>query len=100
MKHAFQEINVACPARSADLIDAPGGPGVHRGIDVGKGKFVSRNLTVRVHVPFAQKEFQLLLREGWVEMSEREHMKGKVPGSKPGILPFIWHRNHVPAIDL
>ena len=61
MEDAFKELDVARPARRADLINAPGGPGMDRRIDIGKGKFVGGNLAVGVHVPLTQEQHQLLL---------------------------------------
>src|SRR5450631_3040898 len=100
MEDALQEVNVARSARSADLIDTPGGPGMDRWVDVRKSKFVSRNLAVRMHVPLPQKQLQLLFREGGVKMGKWQHVEREIPSGKPGILPFIRHRNHVPAVHL
>ena len=33
-------------------------------------------------------------------MGKRQHVKCSIPGGKPGILPFVRHRNHVPAVDM
>ena len=55
LEGAFEKSAIALPARPGHLVNAPGRPGVDRRIHVAKGKFVGRNLAVRVHVPFAQE---------------------------------------------
>ena len=90
-----EEREVALATRGADLVDAPGRPGMHRGIDVGERPFVCRDLAVRVHVPLAQQEDELLFRELRVDTREREHVKGEIPGRVPRVLPRVRHRDHV-----
>ena len=46
-------------ALPVDLVDAPGGPGVHRRVHVAEVPLVGRELAVRVHVPLAQQQQQL-----------------------------------------
>src|SRR5262249_9188896 len=71
LKHAFEKGAVSASSLFLfDLVDAPSGPGVHRGIDVAERPFVSGQLSVRMHVPFAQEEHELLL--GKVGIDERE----------------------------
>src|SRR5437899_13017951 len=60
---AFEKSAITLAARTSHLVNAPRRPGVNRRIHVTKRKFVSRDLSVRVHVPFAQKQIELLLRE-------------------------------------
>ena len=61
---ALEEIAVGL-ARDAlvDLVHAPRGPGMHRRIDVAERPLVGRDLPVRVHVPLAEEQRELLLRE-------------------------------------
>src|ERR1051325_2973603 len=46
-----------------DLVNSPRGPGVNWWIHIAKRPLVSRQLTVRMHVPFAQHQYELLLGE-------------------------------------
>ena len=66
-----------------------------RRINVAKVELIGRQLAVGVHVPFAKKSTQLLLGKLGIELRERHHVKGQVPGGEPGILPFIGHRKHI-----
>ena len=51
----FEECVIALPLGRCHLVDAPCGPGVGGGIDVGESEFVGGNLAVGVHVPFAEE---------------------------------------------
>ena len=53
----------ACFASRIDLENAPRRPGVDRRIYIAEGPFIGGNLPVGMHVPFAQKELQLLFGE-------------------------------------
>src|SRR5580704_1923680 len=97
VKNAFEEIYVTGAARSANLINPPGCPGMHGRIYIREGEFIGRDLAVGVHVPFPEKKLQLLLRKSWIEMSEGQHVEGEIPGGEPRILPFVRHRNYVAA---
>ena len=57
VEDALQKRQVAGVAAllAVDLEYAPGGPGVHRRIDVAEGPFVGRQLAVGVHVPLARQ---------------------------------------------
>src|ERR1051325_153467 len=46
-----------------DLVNAPRGPGVNWRIHIAKRPLVCRQLAVRMHVPFAQHEDELVLRK-------------------------------------
>src|SRR5262245_61871499 len=46
-----------------DLVNTPRSPGVNRRIHIAKRPFVSWQLTVRVHIPFAQHQHELVLGE-------------------------------------
>jgi hypothetical protein len=52
LEAAFEEEQVAAALGIGDLVNAPDGPGVDRRVDVGEIPLVSRELAVRVHVPF------------------------------------------------
>ena len=83
-----------------DLVDAPGRPRVHGRVDVAECPFVSGDLAVRMHVPFAQQELQLPLREIGVDERERHAVKTEVPGGVPRILPLVGHRQHVLVVEM
>src|ERR1041385_5537054 len=46
-----------------DLVNAPCSPGVNWWIYIAKCPLIRRQLAVRVHVPFAQHQYELFLRE-------------------------------------
>ena len=55
----LQEVGVgAAGQRTADLVDAPGGVGVDRRVDVAEVPLVGRELAVGVQVPLAQEQEQ------------------------------------------
>ena len=92
VENALQELAITCPfALFLDLVNAPCRPRVHGRVDVAKGPLVCRNLTVRMHVPFAQQENELLLRKVAIDESQRNAVKGEIPGGVPGIFPFVRH---------
>ncbi len=101
VKNAFQKPPIAdAVPLLVDLINAPGRPGMDRGIHVAECPFIGRNLTVGVHIPFAQHEDELLLGERRVHQRERDAMKREIPGGIPGILPLIRHRDDIGVIEM
>src|SRR5689334_21676168 len=46
-----------------NLVDAPGGPRMHRRVHVAEGPLVSGQLSVGMHIPFAQHQHELLFCE-------------------------------------
>src|SRR5690606_26545391 len=78
-----------------DLIDLPASPSVNRRVHIAKSPFVSRNLSVGMHVPFTQEQYELALNKLRVDASQRNHMEGKIPSRIPGIFPLLWHRTDV-----
>ena len=83
-----------------DLVDAPRGPGVHRRVDVAERPLVRGKLPVRVHVPFAQQQHQLLLRELGVDEGQRDAVERQIPGRVPGVLPLVRHRDDVGVVEV
>ena len=71
-----------------------------RRVDVGEGPFVGGDLAVWMHVPLAQKEDELFLRERRIDPGEGNHVEGRVPGGVPGVLPLVRHRNDVPVVEV
>src|SRR5580765_5671898 len=101
MKNLFKESTVADPTHTPlDLINAPCGPRMHRGIHISKCPFVRRQLTVGMHVPLAEQQDELLLGKIRINNSQRDAVKRQVPSGVPGILPFVRHRNDVVVIKV
>ena len=83
-----------------DLIDTRCGPCMHRRIDVAERPFVGRDLAVRMHVPLARQQEQLVLRKIRVDQGERDHMESEVPCREPRELPFVRHRQDVTGREM
>src|SRR5678815_2640344 len=61
LEDSLEEDSVACSTPLLlDLVNAPRRPGVNRWINVAEGPLISRQLTVRMHVPLAQHQQQLV----------------------------------------
>ncbi len=69
-------------------------------IDVAEIPFVGRDLPVGVHVPFAQKQNQLVLGKFGIHVPQRNHVKCGIPRGVPGILPLVRHRNDVAVVQV
>ena len=90
-----------CPRDAPlDLVDAPGGPRVHRRVHVAERPLVGRELAVGVHVPLAQEEDELLLREAGSISANGMHVERQVPGGVPGVLPLVGHRDDVAVVEV
>ncbi len=99
MEDPRQEVAIAfAGAPLLFLIDRPRRQDVNGGIDIAEGPLVGRNLAVRVHVPLAQHEQELLLGEAGVDQAEGDAMECQIPGRVPGVLPFVRHRDDVAAV--
>ena len=83
-----------------DLVDAQRRPGVHRRVDVAERPLVGGELAVRVHVPLAQQQEQLLLGEVGVDQRERDAVEGEVPRRVPRVLPLVRHRDDVGVVEV
>ena len=83
-----------------DLVDAPRRPRVDRRVDVTEGPLVGRKLAVRVHVPFAQQQHQLRLREVRIDERQRHAVEREIPGGIPGVLPLVRHRDDVRVVEV
>src|SRR5688500_10897807 len=59
LETTFKEEQVTRALASGNLVNAPAGPRVHGRIHIAKRPFVSGDLPVGMHVPFAQKEKEL-----------------------------------------
>ncbi len=73
---------------------------MHRRIDVTEGELVGRHLPIRVRIPLAQQKHELVHGKLGVDLSQRDHVKGKVPGGEPGILPLVRHREDVARVEV
>src|SRR3954447_9525815 len=50
--------------------------------------------------PLATQEQQLVLREGGIDVRERDGVERKVPGSEPRVLPRVRHRQDVGRLEV
>ena len=75
-------------------------PCLNRRVHVAEIPFVGRQLAVRMHVPFARQQQQLVLRHRRVGMGENDAVKGEVPRGVPRILPLIRHRDDVVVAEV
>src|SRR2546422_925690 len=73
-----RQIGLAC-LLAIYLKHAPSRPGVHRRIHVAELPLISGKLAVRVHVPLAREQDELLLGEFSVDLRQRNAMKRQVP---------------------
>ena len=80
---------------AVDLEHPQRSPGVHRRVDVAERPLVGRDLPVRVHVPLAQHQQELLLGEAGVDVRQSHAVERQVPRGVPGVLPRVRHRDHV-----
>ncbi len=78
-----------------DLINAPRRPRQHRWVHIAKRPFIRRHLPIRMLVPFAPKQQQLLLGKFRIDQRQRQAMKRQIPCGEPGIFPLIGHRDNV-----
>ncbi len=101
MERALEELPIGSPGPlSIDLVNAPRRPGVDRRVDVAERPLIGWDLAVRVHVPLAQKQGQLSLRELRVHQGQRDGVEGQVPGGVPGVLPLVGHRDDVVVVEV
>ncbi len=95
-----QELAVTFPSLARHLVDAPACPSVHRRVHVAELELVGGNRAVRRHVPLAQEEQQLVLRELRIDARHRDHVKRAVPRGEPRILPRVRHRQDVARVEM
>ncbi len=86
-KRAFEEEQVAVALVVGDLVDPPDGPGVDRRIDVGEVPLVGRELAVRVHVPLAQQQQELVFREVRIDRRRRGSCGTRCPRRRTTGIP-------------
>ena len=102
VEDALEEGEIAAPAAllAIDLEHAPRRPGVHRRVDVAERPLVGGDLAVRVHVPVARQQDELVLGELGIDQRERDAVEREVPGRVPGILPLVRHRDDVGVVEV
>ncbi len=101
MEDALEELGVLLAgARAVDLVDPPRCPRVHGRVHVVERPLVRGQLSVRVHVPLAAEEEQLLLRELGIDGGHRQHVEREVPCRVPRVLPLVGHRDDVRVVEV
>ena len=101
MEALFQKNDVALASTFlVELVDAPTGPGVDRGVEIRKLPFVGRNLSVRVLKLLEQQHPEIFLGEFRIDQGERDALEGQIPGGKPGKLPLVRHGQDAHGIQV
>src|SRR5258705_2655466 len=54
-----------------DLVNAPGGPGMHGRVHITKRPLICRQLSIRMHVPLAGHQHELFLRKLRIDQCQR-----------------------------
>ena len=100
-EHALEKDAIALAAPLlVDFVDTPRRPRMDRRVHVVEGPLVRGQLSVGVHVPFAQQQHELIFREVGVDQGERHGVEREVPRRIPRILPFVRHGEHVFVVDV
>ena len=92
-----QEVGVAT---AVDVPDVQRRPGMHRRVRVAERPLVGRQCAVGVLEPLPAHRQQLVLGERRVDVGQRHGVEGEVPGSEPGVLPRVGHREDVLGVDV
>ena len=102
VEYPLEELQIALPAAllAVDLEHAPGRPGVHRRVDVAKGPLVGGDLAIRVHVPLARQQDELLLGECGVQVRQWQAMESQIPGRVPRVFPLVGHGNDIGVVQM
>ena len=69
-------------------------------VHVAEVPLVGGQLAVRVHVPLAAHEQQLVLRRGGIGVREDDAVEREVPRRVPGVLPLVGHREDVVVVQV
>src|SRR5215510_5801588 len=77
------------------MVKEKGGPRVHRWVHVTEVPLIGRNLAARVKVVLPEHKVELFFGKIQIDRRKGYRMKGEVPGSIPGILPFVGHGDDV-----
>ena len=102
VEHALEELQVAFVAAllAIDLEHAPGCPRMHRRIHVAERPLVGGHLAVRMHVPLAREQHELLLGELGVDERERDRVEREIPRRVPRVFPLVGHRDDVGVVEM
>ena len=107
VKDAFEKCQVAgivgiflAALFAVHLEHAPRRPGVDRRVHVAERPFVGGQLAVRMHVPFAREQHELVLGKLGVHQRQRDAVKRQVPRGIPRIFPFVGHGNDVGVVEM
>ena len=100
MENLLQKLRIRSPCPHSRVVQTQCRPGVHRRIYIGKVPLVSRHLAVRMRVPFAEKQDQLILAVVGINPRECRSMEGEIPGAVVGILPCVRHREDITVEDV
>ena len=73
---------------------------MNRRVHVAEIPFVGRKLTVRVHVPLAEHEHELILRKIRIDERQRNAVEGEIPRRVPRVLPSVGHREDVGIVEV
>src|SRR5262249_42410160 len=83
-----------------DLVNTPGGPRMNRRIHIAESPLVGRKLSIGMHVPLAEHQYQLFLCEIGIDECERNAMESEIPGGIPRVFPLVGHRKDVGIIEV
>ena len=97
---AFEEGAVSFIAARGDFVDPPTGPCVDGWIDVVEVPLVGGEFSGRVHVPFAEEQFELAFGEVGIDFRHGQHVEGEVPRCEPRVLPFVGHGENVGRVEV
>ena len=73
---------------------------MYRRVHVVERELIRRHLTVGVHVPLAEEQEHLMLRELRVRGAQSDDVERQVPSREPGIFPAVRHRQDISAVDV
>ena len=96
VEHGFQKVTIRFAMQFLfDLIDTPRCPSMNGWVHVAERPFISRDLPVGVHVPFARHQDQLFFGKHRIHLRNRNAMECEIPSRVPRVLPLVGHRNDV-----
>src|SRR6266496_4023072 len=92
LKYALKKSNIllAC-SPFFYVIHLQCSPCMYRRIYITKVPFISRQLTIRFHIPFPHNQNKLMFCKRRVNHSHGDCMKGEIPCGIPRVFPFVGH---------
>ena len=101
VEHPHQEAAVRLARqRGVGLIDPQRRPSLDRRVHVAERPLIGRQLAVRVHVPLARQQQELVLGEGRVHRRQGDAVERQVPSCEPGILPGVRHGDDIRGVEV